>query len=70
MTRDTIDALPTPRNTQSIGYLAQGVRLTRPDVGGAQMMEQVRMTANGANARHTPPCRWTAWSSTRRWPTA
>ena len=53
MTRATIDALPTPRNTQSIGYLAQGVRLTRPDVGGAQMMEQVRMTANGANARHT-----------------
>ena len=51
--RDTLDALPTPRNTQSIGYLAQGVRLTRPDVGGSQMMEQVRMTANGANARHT-----------------
>ena len=51
--RDTIDALPTPRNTQSIGYLAQGVRLTRPDVGGAQMMEQVRMSAHGANARHT-----------------
>ena len=51
--RETLDALPTPRNTQSIGYLAQGVRLTRPDVGGSQMMEQVRMTANGANARHT-----------------
>jgi len=51
--RDVIDALPTPRNTQSIGYLAQGVRLIRPDVGGAQMMEQVRMTAHGANARHT-----------------
>ena len=51
--RDTLDALPTPRNTQSIGYLAQGVRLTRPDVGGAQMMEQVRMSAHGANARHT-----------------
>ena len=51
--RDVIDALPTPRNTQSIGYLAQGVRLTRPDVGGAQMMEQVRMSAHGANARHT-----------------
>ena len=53
LTRDVIDSLPTPRNTQSIGYLAQGVRLTRPDVGGAQMMEQVRMTSNGANARHT-----------------
>ena len=51
--RDTIDALPTPRNTQSIGYLAQGVRLTRPDVGGAQMMEQVRMSVHGATPRHT-----------------
>ena len=53
MQRDTIDALPTPRNTQSIGYLAQGVRLTRPDVGGAQMMEQVRMSVHGATPRHT-----------------
>ena len=51
--RDVIDALPTPRNTQSIGYLAQGVRLTRPDVGGAQMMEQVRMSSHGATPRHT-----------------
>ena len=51
--RDVIDSLPTPRNTQSIGYLAQGVRLTRPDVGGAQMMEQVRMSAHGATPRHT-----------------
>ena len=51
--RDVIDALPTPRNTQSIGYLAQGVRLTRPDVGGAQMMEQVRMSVHGATPRHT-----------------
>ena len=53
LTRDTIDALPTPRNTQSIGYLAQGVRLTRPDVGGAQMMEQVQMISHGANSVHS-----------------
>ena len=51
--RDTIDALPTPRNTQSIGYLAQGVRLTIPDVGGAQMMEQVQMVSHGANSDHS-----------------
>ena len=51
--RDTIDALPTPRNTQSIGYLAQGVRLTIPDVGGAQMMEQVQMISHGANSSHS-----------------
>ena len=51
--RDVIDALPTPRNTQSIGYLAQGVRLTIPDVGGAQMMEQVQMVSHGANSDHS-----------------
>ena len=53
LARDTIDALPTPRNTQSIGYLAQGVRLSRPDVGGAQMMEQVQMISHGANSAHS-----------------
>ena len=51
--REVLDSLPTTRNTQSIGYLAQGVRLTRPDVGGAQMMEQVRMSVHGATPRHT-----------------
>ena len=51
--REILDSLPTTRNTQSIGYLAQGVRLTRPDVGGAQMMEQVRMSVHGATPRHT-----------------
>ena len=53
LSRDTIDALPPPRNTQSIGYLAQGVRLSRPDVGGSQMMEQVYMISHGANQEHT-----------------
>jgi len=53
LSRDTLDALPTPRNSQSIGYLAQGVRLTIPDVGGAQMMEQVQMVSHGANSTHT-----------------
>jgi hypothetical protein len=53
ITRDLLDALPTPRNTQSFGYLAQGVRLSRPDVGGAQMMEQVNMRVHGASQLHT-----------------
>ena len=35
---EVIDALPTPRNTQSFGYLAQGVRLSKPDVGGQQQI--------------------------------
>jgi len=53
ITRDLLDALPTPRNTQSFGYLAQGVRLSKPDVGGAQMMEQVNMRVHGASQLHT-----------------
>lgn len=53
ITRDLLDALPTPRNTQSFGYLAQGVRLSKPDVGGAQMMEQVNMRVHGAGPVHT-----------------
>jgi hypothetical protein len=51
--RDLLDALPTPRNTQSLGYLAQGVRLSKPDVGGQQMMEQVNMRVHGASELHT-----------------
>jgi hypothetical protein len=53
ITRDLLDALPTPRNTQSFGYLAPGVRLSKPDVGGAQMMEQVNMRVHGASQLHT-----------------
>ncbi|TFH41135.1 MAG: TonB-dependent receptor, partial [Lysobacterales bacterium] len=49
VTRELLDALPTPRNTQSLGYLAQGVRLSKPDVGGAQMMEQVNMRVHGSS---------------------
>ena len=52
LTRDLIDSLPTPRNTQSIGYLAQGVRLSRPDVGGAAMMENTQMYSHGASSVH------------------
>lgn len=51
--RALLDALPTPRNSQSFGYLAQGVRLSKPDVGGAQMMEQVNMRVHGASQLHT-----------------
>ena len=51
--RDLLDALPTPRNTQSFGYLAPGVRLSKPDVGGAQSMEQVNMRVHGASQLHT-----------------
>ena len=51
--RELLDTLPTPRNTQSFGYLAPGVRLSKPDVGGAQSMEQVNMRVHGASQLHT-----------------
>jgi hypothetical protein len=51
--RELLDSLPTPRNTQSFGYLAPGVRLSKPDVGGAQQMEQVNMRVHGASQLHT-----------------
>ena len=52
ISREILDALPTPRNVQGIAYFAQGVRLTRPDVGGTETMGEVKMIAHGANVRH------------------
>src|SRR5207249_765525 len=53
ISRSLLDALPATRDTQSFGYLAQGVRLSKPDVGGQQMMEQVNMRVHGASELHT-----------------
>jgi hypothetical protein len=38
--RDVLDALPTTRNMQSVGSIVPGIKLSRPDVGGSQGMEQ------------------------------
>ncbi len=51
--RDVIDALPTTRNMQSVGSVVPGVKLSRPDVGGSQGMEQTYMRTHGADERHT-----------------
>ena len=52
--RDVIDALPSTRNMQ-IGRasIVPGVKLSRPDVGGSQGMEQTYMRTHGADDRHT-----------------
>ena len=50
LTREVFDALPTPRKMGGIGYLAQGVRVTAPDVGG--MGGEVKMMARGAGVHH------------------
>ncbi|MGC4084524.1 MAG: carboxypeptidase-like regulatory domain-containing protein [Vicinamibacterales bacterium] len=51
--REVLDALPTTRNMQSVGSIVPGVKLSRPDVGGSQGMEQTYMRTHGADDRHT-----------------
>src|SRR5206468_1485451 len=51
--REVIDALPTTRNMQSAGSIIPGIKLSRPDVGGSQGMEQTYMRTHGADDRHT-----------------
>jgi hypothetical protein len=51
--REVLDALPTTRNMQSVGSIVPGIKLSRPDVGGSQGMEQTYMRTHGADDRHT-----------------
>ncbi len=53
ITRDIIDLLPITRNTQSISSVVPGVKMSRPDVGGSQMMEQVAMSTHGSVTKDT-----------------
>lgn len=48
LTRDIIDSLPITRNSHSIGAVVPGVKMSRPDVGGSQMMEQVAQSTHGS----------------------
>ncbi|PYR45809.1 MAG: hypothetical protein DMF89_24130 [Acidobacteria bacterium] len=51
--RTVLDALPTTRNMQTVGAPVPGIKLSRPDVGGSQGMEQAYMRTHGADDRHT-----------------
>src|SRR5213592_3157394 len=51
--RSVLDALPTTRNMQTVGAPVPGIKLSRPDVGGSQGMEQAYMRTHGADDRHT-----------------
>jgi hypothetical protein len=51
--RAVLDALPTTRNMQTVGAPVPGIKLSRPDVGGSQGMEQAYMRTHGADDRHT-----------------
>lgn len=48
LSRDVVDALPITRNSHSIAAVVPGVKLSRPDVGGSQMMEQVAQSTHGS----------------------
>lgn len=48
LTREIIDALPMTRNAMSVGAVVPGVKMSRPDVGGSQMMEQIAESTHGS----------------------
>jgi hypothetical protein len=50
LTRDFLDSLPTTRNSMAIGYLAPGVRMSVPDIGGSNLSNQPGMRAHGIRA--------------------
>ena len=50
-TRELFDALPTTRQTETLGYLAQGVRIRNPDVGGLGGHNKIH--SRGLTVHHT-----------------
>src|ERR1051326_1868315 len=53
LSRKIMDEIPSARNMQQLGGLVPGIRLTVPDVGGSQQMEQTYFTGHGAPSQHT-----------------
>ena len=50
-TREIFDALPSTRNTETLGYLAQGTRIRNPDVGGLGGHNKIH--SRGLTVHHT-----------------
>ncbi len=40
LSRDVLDALPTSRTYTTAGAIIPGIRLTKPDIGGTQAVQQ------------------------------
>ena len=53
MTRELMDSIPNARNLQSIASMVPGIKLSAPDVGGSQQMEQTYLAAHGNSSRNT-----------------
>ena len=48
--REALNALPTNRTWISAGAIVPGARMTKPDVGGTEAVQQAYVTARGMNA--------------------
>jgi hypothetical protein len=51
LTRDVLDALPTARTYGSAGAIIPGLKLTRPDMGGTEAVQQSYVTAHGMTTK-------------------
>jgi hypothetical protein len=51
LTRELLDALPTPRNFQAVAITTPGVTISRPDVGGSEGYQITNLTVHGSEAR-------------------
>lgn len=53
LSREIMDVIPSSHTFQQLGGLVPGVRLTTPDVGGSQQMEQTYIYGKGSSAYNT-----------------
>src|SRR5580765_3310803 len=51
LTRELLDALPTPRNYQAVAVTTPGVTISRPDVGGSEGYQITNLTVHGSETR-------------------
>src|SRR5262245_8219574 len=51
LTRELLDALPTPRNFQAVAVTTPGVTISRPDVGGSEGYQITNLSVHGSDTR-------------------
>jgi hypothetical protein len=53
MSRDVIDSVPNSRSWSSIGVLTPGIKMDKPNVGGAEFAQNAMLSARGADVTQT-----------------
>jgi hypothetical protein len=53
MSRDVLDSVPNSRSWSSIGSLTPGIKMDKPNVGGAEFAQNSLLFARGSSARET-----------------